>query len=257
LSLIGAGVFWYGFNRMHKYRLIQDTPRSKVRSIAIGLVEVHGNVQAKEYIVTPFSQTKCVYYKYEIKEYRRHTSRDSKGNVTTTYSWDTISTGQKRTPFFAKDETGEIYVDPAGAEFLVPVKKVFLQKAGLFGAINTIVNALRNWDQHKAKSLDVSSWGLAPIDPKKRVSFGDRVGDRKYYEYFIEPDESLFVMGTAANDAKIQNNVLIRKGENEPTFIISNKSEKEVLGSLKWQMIGFFALGSVLFIVGILLMLVL
>jgi hypothetical protein len=256
VGLVGAGLFWYGFNRMHKLRIIQDTPTSKIRSMAMGLVEVHGNVLAKDYIITPFSQARCVYYRYEIKEYRQHTSRGPKGEVRTTYCWDTISRGEQRIPFWAKDETGQVCVNPTGAEFNVPVKRVFLQKAGLFGAVNLIVNSLKNWDNRKQVNLNVSSWGLIPLDPKSQGSFINRVGDRKYYEYFIEPDETLFVMGTAVNSGDIGGgNVLIKKGDNEPVFIISNKSEKELLSSLKWQMIGFFVFGGLLFLGGVVLML--
>ena len=101
LGLGGIALLWYGFNRMKKYRLIKDIPRSKVRSMAMGVVEVHGTVFCVEPMRTPFSSSDCVYYKYEIKEYRRHTSRDSKGKTRTTYRWDTIATGRKHIPFYA------------------------------------------------------------------------------------------------------------------------------------------------------------
>jgi len=144
---------------------------------------------------------------------------------------------------------------PTGAEFNVPVKKAFLQRAGLFGAVGLIVSALKNWDNKQPTALNVSSWGLTPIDPKMHMSFGNNVGDRKYYEYYIEPNEQLYVLGTAANSPQAPNNVLVKKGENEPTFLISDKSEKQLVGSLRWQMIGGFAIGGLMFIGGILLLL--
>ena len=55
ISLIGMIVFWYGFTRMGRYRLIQDTPRSKIASMAMGLVEVHGTVVAAKHITAPYS----------------------------------------------------------------------------------------------------------------------------------------------------------------------------------------------------------
>ncbi|MBU1976075.1 MAG: E3 ubiquitin ligase family protein [Nanoarchaeota archaeon] len=253
ITAIGAGLFAYGFNRMSRYRLIADTPTSKIRSMAMGLVEIHGNVKATETIKTPFSQSACVYYKYEIKEYRKHTSTDSKGRSRTTYSWDTVGRGERRICFNAKDDTGEVPVKPEGAEFNVPVKKVFLQKAGLFGAFNTILGALKNWDNQKTTAIDVAKWKLTPLDPKQRVSFGSRVGDRKYYEYYIEPDENLFILGTAANEGA--NKVVLKKGENEKTYMISNRSEKELVKGLKLQMIAFFAIGGIVFLGGILLIL--
>lgn len=254
IILAGSVIFLYGFNRMHKYRLIQDTPRSKIRSMAMGIVEVHGNAEADRYIKTPFSQTDCVYYRYKIEEYRKHTQTDSKGNQRTSYSWETVSTGERRIPFFAKDDTGKVQVEPDGAEYNVSVKKVFLQKAGLFGAIGTIVNILKDWDSNKQPDINVSAWGLLPIDTKSHISFGNSVGDRKYYEYFIEPGEQLFVLGTAANKPQTSD-VLIRKGENEPTFLISDKSEKDLMGSLKWKLVGSFVFGAVLIIAGVIMLL--
>ncbi|MBU0615977.1 MAG: E3 ubiquitin ligase family protein [Nanoarchaeota archaeon] len=238
----GGGLFYWGFNRMQKFRLINDTPTSKIRSMAMGIVEIHGNVQAGTILKTPFSQSDCVYYKYEIQEYRKHTSRDSKGHTRTYYSWDTVGSGERRVGFYAKDETGNVWVDPNRAEVNIPLKKVFLQKAGIFGAFNVILGALKNFDS--GQRMDISRWNLQPLDPKKQFTFAT-VGDRKYLEYYIEPDENLYLMGTAADD---NGTVLIRKGENEPTFIISTKSEKELLKSIRWQMIAGFGLG-ILFIV--------
>ena len=253
--ILGLGIFLYGFNRMHKYRLIQDTPRSKIRSMAMGLVELHGRVFADKHITSPFSQTECVYYRYKIQEYRKHTSRDSEGKTRTTKSWKTVTSGERRIPFFAKDETGSVYVDPDDAEFNIQIKKMFLQRAGLFGAVGTIVSTLKNWDNNNESSMDVATWGLTPIDTKSHLSFGDNVGDRKYYEYYVEPDDDLFVLGTAANSPQAPDNVLIRKGENEPTYIISDRSEKELIGSLKWTMIGGFVFGGISFIGGIVMLL--
>lgn len=113
LTVAGIGLLGYGFNLMHKYRLIKDIPRSKIRSMAMGLVEVHGTVECDNPMKTPFSANDCVYYRYEIQEYRRHTSRDSKGRTRTTYRWDTISRGERSIPFFGRDETGKVYVNPA------------------------------------------------------------------------------------------------------------------------------------------------
>ena len=58
-------------------------------------------------------------------------------------------------------------------------------------------------------------------------------------------------MGTAANDSSAPNNVMLKKGENEPTFIISNKTEEEVMGSFKWQMWGLLILAGILEVAGV------
>ena len=230
--LLGILLFYNAFYCMHRYILFQNIPRSKIRSMAMGLVEIQGNAQADQTIVT-LSQTKCVYYKYKVEEYKMYSSGNKR-----THGWDTIYMGEKRIPFFEKDETGQVYVDPKEAVFDIFEKKVLLQKAGAPEGID-IINELKNWDNSKAMSINVSGWGLRALNGDD-ISFN--VGDKKYSESYIEPQEPLFIIGTAANDPQAPNVVLIKKGENAPTFFISNTSKKEEVDSLKSKMIKSFAI---------------
>ncbi|PIN69900.1 hypothetical protein COV93_03625 [Candidatus Woesearchaeota archaeon CG11_big_fil_rev_8_21_14_0_20_43_8] len=253
-SLGCAGSLWYGFNRMHKYRLIADTPTSKVRSLAMGLVEIKGNAVADVYLKAPFSQKDCVYYHYVIKEYRRHVTSDSKGRAQVHYSWDVVGSGERRMPFYGKDDTGKVLIRPDGAEFNIPCKQVFLQRNGLFGAIGAVIGALQSFDKKGSGKVDMNALRLEPIDEKKFALRMYGVGDRKYYEYYLTPEEPLYVLGTAENEGQT---VAIKKGTNEPTFLISDKSEKELVKSLKWTMIGMFALGIGLAILAVYILLIL
>ncbi|MFH2035557.1 MAG: GIDE domain-containing protein [Candidatus Zixiibacteriota bacterium] len=254
LGFIGLALVWHGLDRMKKHRLIRDIPQSKVRSIAIGIVEVHGTVKTEAPIKTPFSDSDCVYYRYEIKEYRRHTSRDSKGRTSTTYRWDTIAFGSRHIPFYAEDDTGQIYVNPALAEFNVDVKKVFYQHAGVFGGITSLIETLKNWDANDEQHFDSSNLKLNPYVEKSGFVFrSSKVGDRKYYEYYLEPGENLFVIGTAANWDDAPNGICIQKGENQPAFIISNKTEEVLLKAMKRKMFAAFFFGIVFVVGGILL----
>ena len=249
--LVGGAIFFFGFNKMRRVKLIQDTPQSKVRSIAMGLVEIHGFAEPQAILVAPFSKTECVYYKYKIKEYKRKTRRDSKGRTQTSYSWETVGRGERRIPFFAKDDTGRVLVNPDGATCHVNCKKAFYQKKGFMGSFSGILNLLKNWDNNAISEMDTKEWNLEPIDANDGVSFnwGVSVGDRKYFEYYIAPKEILFVLGTAVNDDNAPDNLLICLGSNEKTFIISDRSEKEVVKKIRNTMIFLFVMGIV-FIVG-------
>lgn len=248
ISLLGVAIFWHGFNRMHKYRLIKDIPQSKIRSMAMGLVEIHGTCRPAELIYAPFSKSECVYFKYEIKEYRKHTSRDSKGHSRTTYSWDTVAFGDRRVPFYAVDDTGQVMVYPDRAEFAIRERMAFHQDHGVYDGIAMFISALNSWKGDKEARPETDDLRLVALrEWKGKVT----VGDRRYYEYFLAPDDQLFVMGTAANDADAPDHVLIRQGQNENTFIISDRSEKELLKSLAKQMTASFIFGGLFFGAGI------
>jgi len=223
--------------------------------MAMGVVEIHGSVEADQLIKSPFSKTVCVYYKWEIKEYRRSSSSSSKSS---SYKWESVGSGERSVPFFAKDETGRALVEPDKAEFVVSRKKAYYQKSkGLIAslkAIPKIVEALKNIDPNDPASfnIDGDDFELMGSGGSVRTT---RVGDRKYYEYFVEPNDNLFVLGTAANDSSAPDNVVIRRGKNEKTFIISDKSEKGVLTNLKKTMRVCFIVGGVCIATGIVILL--
>ena len=253
---IGGFLFWKGFKRYGQYKLIKDTPTSKIRSLAMGIVEINGNAIANEakYLKTPFSDTNCFAYLYEVKEYKKHTSTDSKGHTTTSYRWDTIARGRNETLFQTKDDTGNVIINPKNAELKINVRKVFLQKAGLFGNFTSIYSSLKMFDNGANSSFDVKKLNLIPIENSK-ISFGNRVGDRKFYEQYITDNDNLYILGTAANNASTNNKVQILKGENEPTFIISDKSEKSLLKKMGWGIAGFLIGGIALILLGLWLVL--
>ncbi|MBI4393570.1 MAG: hypothetical protein HY556_07220 [Euryarchaeota archaeon] len=249
----GALVFYFGFNKWRKWRLIEDTPRSKVRSMAMGLVEIQGSAEAESFLTSPFSRKPCVYYKYDVQEYRKHVSRGPKGQVRTSYSWDTIAAGDRATPFYAKDDTGRAYVDPAGAEVHTPLSGVYLQRSGVGAAFPRILGLLDAWHSGREREMDVSGWSLTPLKPGAHRTWGASVGDRKYFEYLIEPGENVFVLGTASIDPKAPGGVSVKKGDNERTFMISDRSETDLVRGLKWETLGWFAGGAIIVVIGALI----
>lgn len=217
-----------GFKERYRYTLIKDTPRSKIRSLAMGLVEVHGRVKAGKILYSPFSRSQCVYYRYRVEEYTEHTRTDSDGNRETYYTWDTIDSGSDHVHFYAKDETGEVLVNPAYADYNISLKRMFYQDRGLWRGRGDLV----------------------PVDPNRFHFYTASEGDRRYYEYFLEPNETLFVIGTATFSGFRDGKAQIQRGKDEPTFIISNQGEARVLSSFQMKMTLFFALAFVFIIVG-------
>lgn len=250
----GAALIFYGFKSFHQFQIIRDTPTSKIRSMAMGLVEIAAIVVGARFITTPFSQQDCVYYYYYVDEYQLETSTDSDGDIDFDYKWKRIAKGERGVPFYAADETGETYIDPKGAKIDARVKNAYYQDYGTGWGKQTIKNALREFDNSNNMLLDINGSALRPIDPNQIVFTLTKVGDRRYYESYISPDEKLYILGTAARNPDSGPEVLIKKGQNEPIFLISYKSEKKLSSSLKWRSVGFLLVGSILIILGLILL---
>ncbi|MBD1399863.1 hypothetical protein [Pelovirga terrestris] len=95
--------FAYGFYHLRIKRKIENTPTSRIRSVAMGMVEVKGNARRKYALVAPMSHTPCVYYR--LTRYRK-----DKNN-----RWQAISVASSDSAcFFLEDGTGRIEINPAG-----------------------------------------------------------------------------------------------------------------------------------------------
>ncbi len=247
LSLFGIVglLLFYGFKLLSKYQLVRNIPRSKIRSLAMGIAEIGGTVVSEQIIHAPFSQTPCVYCKYTIEQYEEHTERDSDGKTKTHREWRTIASGEGAVPFYVQDETGKVLVQPSGAEFNVDCKKIFRDDGGT--DINGLLRALKNFSESNTAQMIPPSIKLTETNS----SFGFMVGDRRYSEYFICPDNPVYVLGTAANRADVAGDTFIAKGTNEPTFIISDKEEKKLMKNLKLQMLLCFIFGGLLVVIAV------
>jgi hypothetical protein len=108
--LAGLGLIYWGFRTYRIGRLIRDTPTEKVRSVAVGRTELEGTAIPDEFILDrPFTEGKCLYASYTIKEYREdHSDNDNNNN---NKEWKTILSNTVAAPFYLDDGTGQIFVD--------------------------------------------------------------------------------------------------------------------------------------------------
>lgn len=91
-------------------RLQSILPTSKISAIAMGQVEVEGDLEEIEPIISPYFNKPCIGYFYRIE---KESQRDDDGK--TTYS--TVFTELKTGKFKIKDETGSVTVDGEGLEY--------------------------------------------------------------------------------------------------------------------------------------------
>ncbi len=104
--IVGPYFFFNGFRWLQRQRLIADTPRSSIRSAALGMVELSGKAVGPYTLVAPLSQTDCLYYRVVIESNPRG---DLHSNIK-----------ELSAPFFLDDGTGKVLIFPQGAELHMP-----------------------------------------------------------------------------------------------------------------------------------------
>jgi hypothetical protein len=110
----GLGLYYFGkgFREFRKYRVLADTPVVPIRSVAMGLVEIHGKAKGEEQIYSPVGNTPCYFYKVDIEKY----VKDSKGRG----RWTHAATDLNGVRFYLEDASGKVLVDLQDAEFDLP-----------------------------------------------------------------------------------------------------------------------------------------
>ncbi|MFP5306176.1 MAG: GIDE domain-containing protein [Gammaproteobacteria bacterium] len=127
IAAAGAGEFWFwtaaaiagsvaafagAFFSLHKARLIENTPTSRVRSAAQGYVELDGfaRLLPGPEIHSPLTGTRCCWWRYRVQK-QESTWHNGKRRT----EWRTIRSGTSDELFVLADPTGECVVDPDGA----------------------------------------------------------------------------------------------------------------------------------------------
>lgn len=111
-TLAGVWMFFKGFRVFREYKVVEDTPRMNIRSIAMGLVHIRGKAQVEPTILSPVSKTPCCFYKVEIEQWK------SEGK---SHAWKHIRTDLDGSRFFLVDDTGKVQVDAQSSEMDVPM----------------------------------------------------------------------------------------------------------------------------------------
>lgn len=110
--LLAVASFAGAFAALHKARLIENTPTSRIRSAAQGYVELDGlaRLLPGPEIHSPLSGARCCWWKYRV-ERQETTWRNGKRSS----HWRTIESGTSDHLFLLADDTDDCIVDPAGA----------------------------------------------------------------------------------------------------------------------------------------------
>ncbi|TQI79672.1 hypothetical protein FHU10_0229 [Serratia fonticola] len=92
-------------NKSRYLKLQKLLPTSKISALAMGLVEIEGEVNAEKRITSPLTRKKCLGYRYTVlrKEDDRH---------------EIVSHKEECLPLTIKDETGSVAIDTVGLEWV-------------------------------------------------------------------------------------------------------------------------------------------
>ena len=173
-ALAGVYLFCHGFQLLQRKRLIMNTPSSKIRSAAMGLVEVSGLATGPYNLTAPITEVPCYYYRTTVWEWKQ---RD-KGS-----SWVKEADESLHVPFYLDDGTARILVNPQGAE----------------------MDIHRDFQEEFSHSLFSSSLeipaNIATFCTAHGVDTGKKI---KIEEYCIKPKNALFVLGTLASNPGVE-----------------------------------------------------
>lgn len=221
LSLVGGPVlFAQGFRAMRKRQLIQNTPTARIRSMSIGRVEINGVVVARSAVAAPFSGRPCVHWQVDIS-----TQSLRKRN------WSVVHRNASGHPFFLRDDTGLALVYPEGAECDVR-----------FGVEEECIGVML--PELYSRYMDEQDLPLRHLW---------RLGAMRFRERILEEGQQVYVLGHAAPRPQVvdlsgeqalaatgtdgyragrirglddQVCAIVRRGEHERTFLISQESER-------------------------------
>jgi hypothetical protein len=265
----GLGLFANGFWNYRKVRVIEDTPRIPVRSIAMGLVHVHGKVTGPFLLTSPVTRTPCYYYHVRLERWEEH-GKDK--------GWQTVNTETDQRIFYVDDGTGKVLVNPQAAEYDLPPTywAAFGRQArggpyldpALGLAAGPLEQELRAYVAKADPRLTGEQKAVAQIEAKyanatgltkKIVEFDKRTleaenpltghGSYRITERCLVAEHEYNITGTCAQNPQPTDDHdrnLILKGQNEPTFLISGLSERTLEKTLRKRALIRIFLGGLL-----------
>lgn len=224
---LGITSFIKGLKNVFLKRMIENIPASKVRSIAMGLVEVYGEAVPIKILESPMSGEKCAYWRIEVEK-ADEPLIDIKNRLRRKLGWGRqVMESSER--FYLKDETGSVLVDSRGAEMGIESHESF-----------------QTGDRKMPKELAK----LLASKISRKWILGEK--EMIYTEYVIKPKDRIYVLGTASRkpDAGLSprhtESIIIRKGKNEQVFYISDKSKRDTVSRLGPKTFSWIVVGAAL-----------
>ena len=251
-----------GFVFLHRKRAIENVPRSRIRSVAMGFAELSGKARGRTPLVAPLSGTMCAFYRYLVEQEESSSRGGSR--------WRTVDQGQSTEWFYLDDETGSIVVDPDGIDAELGRDYNRIERGeGLFGRrkrysewrldggepayIVGTVRKLRNLAQeHQAavherlRDLKRDAARMQALD----TNHDGQISTEEWGNAVRVVENEVLKEEIAARSGPPQDDLIIAKGDAEKTFIISDKGERAIVRTLAWKSALLLAGGAALSVGG-------
>jgi len=199
-----AGVYWYGMGVRVKRRrrLVLRTPASKIRSAAMGLVEISGLATSPYIMTSPLKRADCYFYRSLAWERKQHGESGT---------WAKIAEEILHVPFYVDDHTDKVLIDPRGAAIELQCYWTEEYKAA---------SRTRAEEMPEPIAQFLLRHGVDPADKQIKVE-----------EYCIRPRDLLFVLGTLSQNPGLDASVMPAWAESadRPTLTSEVKSEPEII----------------------------
>jgi hypothetical protein len=169
----GLILFYRGFHILKRKRLILNTPTSKIRSASLGLVEVSGLAVGPYVIQAPVTSKACYYYRTIAWELQKSGKNQE---------WKKVADESLHVPFYLDDGTGQLMVNPQGAE--TDLHRDFHEEySNSFFATEDMPQAVRGF---------LLRYGVSG-EHKVRIE-----------EYCVKPKNALFILGTLSENPGVE-----------------------------------------------------
>lgn len=193
---IAGGLYFFvvGFRMLARKRLLLSTPTSKIRSAAMGLVEINGMVTGPYTMPAPITGKPCFLYHTKVWQQREGKEKQ----------WEKVVDETLHVPFFVDDSTGQLLIEPLGAD----------------------LDLHRDFHEEYDKSFFSSD--LDSVPPRVHA-FLNQHGiacsrSLRIEERLIKPDDELFIAGTLTENPGVQLRPVTPRSYGTASFTSANSS---------------------------------
>lgn len=280
-SAVGVSALFFAWINLVRKRVMEDMPTAKLRSAPQGYIELQGRAELMDGapIYAPLSRELCTWYRFKVESKERESFNNSGDS-----KWRTIQSATSDDLFYLVDETGKCAVDPEGAKVTTTHKRTWYGrnrtppkyiKEGLFQRFSGLSQLGKNYRFTEEKIVpgdNLYALGNFTTHGGAGVSFDLKNEVGEILREWKRDNATMLSRFDANNDGEIDMqewedarrsaeaeavksrehhavappvDVLAKSSNARNPFIITTRTEEDMLKHYHWISVGTFALGCV------------